>query len=124
MKYCKACGKPMHETAAHCPHCGAVQNNVPAPSSSQAAASTAYAPSLMAVAVVGVILGIFPLLAFFTTPVWTRSHALGSAVFAVAALVLGCISTAKQHRARGVGIAAVVLAVIGMLMALISVQPD
>lgn len=118
MKYCKACGKPMHETAAHCLHCGAVQSMAPA------AASTAHAPGLMAMAVVGVILGIFPLLAFFGTPVWTRNHALGSVVFAVAALVLGCISTAKQHRARGVGIAAVVLAVFGLLMALISVQPD
>lgn len=108
----------MHETAAHCPHCGAVQNTVPA------TAATTHAPGLMAMAVVGVVLGIFPLLAFFSTPVWTRSHALGSAVFAVAALVLGCISTAKQHRARGVGIAAVVLAVIGLLMALITVQPD
>lgn len=108
----------MHETAAHCPHYGAVQHTVPA------AAATTHAPGLMAMAVVGIVLGIYPLLAYFGSPVWTRTHALGAAVFAVAALVLGCISTAKQHRARGIGIAAVVLAVIGLLMALVTVQPD
>ena len=123
MKYCKACGKPMHDTAAHCPHgphCGMAQG------ATLTASPTAMtrAPGLMLIAVIGMFLGVAPFAAFFSTPDWTPSHARGSAVIAVAALVLGCISTAKQHRARGMGIAAVSLGVLGLLMALISLQPD
>lgn len=109
----------MHETAAHCPHCGAVQHALP----TLLPTTSTQTSGLLWMAIIGVVLGIYPLLAYFGTPVWTRSHALGSAVFAVAALVLGCISTAKQHRWRGVGIAAVVLSVISLLVALTSVQP-
>ena len=120
MKYCKACGKPLHETAAHCPHCGAVQNAAPP----AVPTPTTHAPGLTGMAVVGLVLGVFPMISLFSTPIWTRSHTVGSAVFAIAALVLGCISTAKPHSARGVGIAAVVVGVLGLLIALIALQPD
>ena len=113
----------MHETAAHCPNCGADQHAAIAPRATKEVALP-HTPVLMGMAVVGMFLGIFPFMAFFSTPDWTLSHARGSAIFATAALVLGCISTAKQHRARGMGIAAVVLGVTGLIMAFISAQPD
>lgn len=112
MNFCKACGKTVHETATSCPHCGAVQH--PA----KPAALTTHGQGPIWTSITGLACGILPVLSAFAPKDWGKEEALGAAMFATVALVLGGISVAKHHRGRGMAIAALVLGVIGLLLAI------
>ena len=112
MNFCRACGKTVHETAASCPHCGAVQ-----PSLVPRALSTGASGPIWT-SITGLVLGTLPTLSLFTPAEWTPNQAIGAAMFAIGALVFGGISVAKQHRGRGMAITALVMGGIGLLAAI------
>ena len=112
MNFCRACGKTVHETAANCPHCGAVQQAV------KLTAMNPHEPAPIWTSITGLVLGIMAVLSALQFENWNKSQVLGVAVFAIAALVLGCVSLTKHHRGKGMAIAAVMLGGISLLAAL------
>ena len=112
MNFCKACGKTVHETAANCPHCGAVQTPL------KPAMLTTHGQGPIWTSITGMVCGIVPVMSSFDAADWDKEKALGAVLFAVIALVLGGISVAKHHRGRGMAIAALVMGVVGLLLAI------
>lgn len=115
MNFCKACGKTVHETATNCPHCGAVQTPL------KPAVLTTHGHGPIWTSITGMACGILPVLSALAPKAWTKEETSGAFLFATVALVLGGISIAKHHRGRGMAIAALVLGVIGLLLAIDSV---
>ena len=111
MNYCKACGKTVHETAANCPHCGAVQYTI------KPAALSTHSQGPIWTSITGLTCGLFPIMAAMSEKDWSKEEAGGAVLFATIASVLGGLSIAKHHRGRGMAIAALVLGVIGFLLA-------
>lgn len=112
MNYCRACGKTVHETAASCPHCGAVQRAV------TPVMLTTHGREPIWTSITGMVFGILPMVALLEPKDWNRDEAVGLGLFAVIALVFGGISLTQRHRSRGMAIAAVVLGAIGLLAAI------
>ena len=112
MNYCRACGKTVHETAASCPHCGAVRRVI------KPAVLTTHGNGPIWTSITGMVFGILPVVASFQPKDWNKDEAVGLGLFAVVALVFGSISLAHRHRGRGIAIAAVVLGAIGLMAAI------
>jgi hypothetical protein len=113
MTYCTGCGHQIHETAPTCPHCGAVQQLAKATlQAAEQSQGTLWLP------VPALICGLLPVLSMLSPSDWTEDEAMGSAIFAITALVLAGIGLARQQRGRGMSIAALILGVIGLLGAL------
>lgn len=109
MTYCRGCGQQIHETAPHCPRCGAPQ---------AAVALAARPEGTLWLPVPALICGLLATLASLDASQWDQDTAAGVAMFAIAALVLGGIGLARQTRGRGMSIAGLVLGAIGLLGAL------
>ena len=114
MSFCRGCGTSLHETAPTCPHCGAPQH---LPTATAAAASgTLWIP------IPALILGILALLAAIGLEEadFDLDTYLGTLMFAGIAIVLGAVGTFQQTQGRGMSIAALVLGILGLLIALAS----
>lgn len=112
MNYCKACGKTVRETVLHCPHCGAVPHVV------KLDALETYSHWPIWTSITGLVFGVLPLVSMLAPEAWTREQTTGAAMFAIAALVFGSLSLTKHHRGRCMAVAALVLGVIGLLLAI------
>ena len=114
MIFCTGCGKQLHETAPACPHCGKPQH-VAAPAYSV----TADAGPLWA-AIISLVLGILCVLAGFddADAAWDDETIAGLAMFSIVGLVLGIVSLNISKRGKGMAIAGIVMAVLGMLLCL------
>ncbi len=107
MIHCRGCGQPIHETAPSCPHCGALQA-APVPVETS---GTLWLP------VPAFVCGLLAVVGQFDDQQPARELALGAVLFSGIAIALATAALARQKRARGLAIAAVVLGVIGLLVA-------
>ena len=112
MNYCKACGKTVHETAPCCTHCGLVQYGV----TPSALATHSHGPIWTSIN--GMVFGVLALVSILAPEESNREQANGEAMFAIAAAVFSSFSFPKHRRGRGIAIAALVLGVIGLLLAI------
>lgn len=113
MSFCRGCGHQIHETAESCPQCGAVNATLAmhkASGSDQAGTLWLPIPSL--------VCGVIVVAALFDPHDWDMDQLIGSIGFAIAAIVLGAVSLAKQKRGSGMAIAGLILGVLGLLGAL------
>jgi TM2 domain-containing membrane protein YozV len=62
MTFCRGCGKPIHESAVSCPHCGAIQNARSAHADNNAAPAT----SRVTAGVLALLLGGLGIHKFYT----------------------------------------------------------
>lgn len=109
MTYCRGCGHQIHETAPHCPRCGAPQVG---------AVGIAPHEGTLWLPVPALICGLLAALALLDAHQWDQDTALGVAMFAIAALVLAGVGLARQTRGRGMSIAGLVLGALGLLGAI------
>ena len=114
MIFCTGCGKQIHETAPACPHCGKPQQAVGGlhREKSDAKAGGTWA------GVASLVLGIVCVLAMFDDSSWDSDTVAGLAMFSVIGLVLGVMAFKISQKGRGVAIAGIVMASIGLLSAI------
>ncbi|MBF5007231.1 DUF4190 domain-containing protein [Diaphorobacter caeni] len=113
MSFCRGCGHQIHETAQSCPQCGAVNAALATRKSTtedQGGSLWLPIPSL--------VCGLVVVVALFDPDDWDMDQVIGAIGFAVAAIVLGGISLAKQKRGSGMAIAGLILGILGLLGAL------
>ena len=114
MIYCRACGHQMHETAANCPHCGAVQFVTAAV---QKKSGSLWLP------VSTFILGLILVAMLFDDSGWDKDTATGEVFFSVITIGLGVLGAAIQERGRVVSIMNIILGVIGVVGGLMQLAP-
>lgn len=108
MVFCFGCGKPIHETAPTCPHCGGVQQQVTIISQ-----NTDSSPVWLSI--VSMILGIIGVLALFDNSNWDKDQILGLGIFSCGGLAFGFISLNNKMAGKGMAITGVVLSSITFL---------
>ena len=115
MVFCRGCGKEIHETAPTCPHCGCPQ----------ILQATTNGPQKQAIigeskwmGITSMVIGIFCVLMLFADSKWDNDEITGLAMLSITGLVFGIISLAKKRCAKGMAIAGIVLASIGILAAI------
>jgi hypothetical protein len=108
MKFCRFCGKEIHETAPACPHCGGVQH-------STAASSHPTSNDPIWVPIASLVLGIISALALFDDSPWDKRMILEFAGLPASGLLLGSISINKLKAGKGMAISGVVLSLLALL---------
>lgn len=119
MAFCRCCGKEIHETAISCPGCGGAQSSATARS---AAPEQAPGDGPIWVPIASLIFGIMVLLASFDDSKWDVESAVGAFLAILLAIVFGSLTLAKQSNGRGMAIAGIVTASIGMILMLASLK--
>lgn len=114
MIFCTGCGKELHETAPMCPHCGKPQK---VRAAAQFADAGAKVGPLWA-AITSLVLGILAVLAEISNSGADSDTTGGSALFAIVGLVLGIVSLNISKRGRGMAVAGIVTAVVGLCLCL------
>ena len=113
MIYCHSCGKPIHETAPMCPHCGAVQKGAQV-----ARAPVASGLSAAWIPAGSVVAGLLALLALMSDTDLDRDTLMGICVFAVAGIVLGSIGLGKSRPYRNLAMGGLILSALMLLCTL------
>ncbi len=114
MSYCQGCGRQIHESATSCPQCGATVRSFVAPQK-----GTAMADGTLWLPVPAFICSLIPVLSMLGgNAQWSEDQSIGALAFAICALVLGGVSLARQRRAKGLAISALILGFVGLLCAL------
>lgn len=108
-QYCRACGNRTHESALSCPSCGAVSNLRTGAAGLRSAHGTLWLP------VPALITGLVSFLTLFDDSEWDTQTYLGVFTVGLAGLVLGSYGASSQALGRGMSIAGIVLAVLGLL---------
>lgn len=114
MSYCQGCAHKIHESATSCPQCGATVRSFNAQKRGAALAEgTLWLP------VPAFICSLVPVLSMLDgSTQWSEDQSIGALAFAICALVLGGMSVARQQRAKGLALSALILGSIGLLCAL------
>ena len=107
MVFCRGCGKQIHNSAPHCPHCGAPQ---------QAGSSTPSKLSWMPIT--AIILGGLAFLGSFDFDSVDKEELLGFAAFGAISILLAGINLHQKRPGRNLSIIAIVLATLGLLICL------
>ncbi|APA70129.1 hypothetical protein YQ44_22695 [Janthinobacterium sp. 1_2014MBL_MicDiv] len=113
MIFCSCCGKPLHESAPTCPHCGGVQR--------RQAPAQGEGPVWMAI--VALVSGIICVLALFSDEAMDEETMWGLFLFSLAGMVFGAVSIKKYIAGKKMAIAAVVLSSISFLALIGMLQP-
>ena len=111
MSYCRGCGHQIHETAISCPQCGALQAH--SPNNTQAVNDGS-----LWLPVPALVCGLIPVLGLLAPEEPDQEQLIGIGLFALTALVFGCVSLARQKRGKGMAIAGLVLGGISLLAAI------
>lgn len=114
MIFCTGCGKELHETAPMCPHCGKPQKASAAAHPTQADAKV----GPLWAAITSLVLGVLCVLAQISDAGTDSDTTAGCALFAIVGLVLGIISLNISKRGKGMAIAGIVMAVVGLCLCL------
>ncbi len=112
MIFCTGCGKELHETAPMCPHCGKPQKAgaMVHPTNADLKAGPLWA------AITSLVLGVLCVLAQVSDSSTDSDTTAGCAIFAIVGLVLGIVSLNISKRGKGMDIAGIVMAVIGVCL--------
>ena len=110
MIFCTGCGKELHETAPMCPHCGKPQK---AGAAAHVTHTDAKAGPLWA-AITSLVLGVLCVLDEIGNSGADSDTTAGCVLFAIVGLVLGIVSLNISKRGKGMAIAGIVTAVIGL----------
>lgn len=106
MVFCRGCGKQIHNSAPHCPHCGAPQAGSSTPS------------QLSWMSIVAIILGGLAFLGSFDFDSGDKDQLLGFALFGGISILLAGINLHQKRPGRNLSIIAIVLATLGLLICL------
>lgn len=114
MAFCRCCGKEIHETAIACPFCGGQQKAPPpAQQSSDKAVGPIWAP------IVSLVFGLLGFLAGFDeVKKWDTDTIVGVLFFCGVGIFFGSMTLSKQSNGRGMAIAGIVTASLGLVLAL------
>jgi hypothetical protein len=114
MIFCTGCGKELHETAPTCPHCGKQVNVDAATHPNQV---NAKAGSLWP-AITSLVLSAWCVLGEISQSSTDNDTTTAGAILATAGLLLGILSLNISPRGKGMAIAGIVLAGIGLCLCL------
>ena len=104
MIFCRGCGKQIHDSALHCPHCGAVQAN------------NNTSPKVSWMSIVSIIVGGFGFLGSFDFNPHDKDQVIGIVFVTVISIVLAGISLHQGKPGRSLSIVAITLSVLGLLI--------
>ncbi len=104
MIFCRGCGKQIHESAPHCPQCGALQANN----------STSSKVSWMSI--VAIILAGFGFLGSFDFNPRDKDQVIGIVFLTVISIALAGISLYQGKPGRNLSIVSITLSVLGLLI--------
>jgi len=105
MVFCRGCGKEIHDTAPHCPQCGAPQaSSVAAPTGS---------PWL---GITGIVLAIVAAISAIQVGTFNSDQIVGASVVSASAFAVGAINLQQKKPGKGMSIAAIVMAVVSFLV--------
>ncbi len=109
MIYCRGCGKPIHETAVSCPHCGAV---IHPPLTKPSPGKVSLGLSIAAI-----VLGGLTILGLFDEESITRETLIGGGLFTVLGLTFSVINLSRRQTRNAMAIAAfIVCAIAGLAL--------
>ncbi len=112
MIFCRGCGKPIHETAPTCPHCGAVTQPSPTkPPTSKVS---------LGLSIAAIVLGALTILGLLAEDP-TRDTLMGGTLFTVVGLSFSVINLSRSQTRNGLAIAAVIVCAIAALALLGSI---
>jgi len=105
MVFCRGCGKEIHDTAPHCPHCGAPQaGSVTIPTGS---------PWL---GITSVVLAIIAAISAAQVHTFDSDQIVGASVVSVVAFAAGAINLQQKKPGKGMSITAIVMAAVSFLV--------
>lgn len=105
MAFCRGCGKEMHETAPHCPECGA-------PQVSRGAAASDSSWLAISSLVSAILAGICAL----QVETFDHDQITGGVALSVIGLVSGAINLQQKRPGKGLAITAVVMSAVSLLV--------
>jgi uncharacterized membrane protein YvbJ len=104
MIFCRGCGKQIHESAPHCPQCGALQ------------ASSNSLSKVSWMSIVAIIVGGFGFLGSFDFNPRDKDQVIGIVFLIVISIALAGISLHQGKPGRSLSIVAITLSVLGLLI--------
>lgn len=104
MIFCRGCGKQIHDSAPHCPQCGALQANSSTPS------------KVSWMSIVAIIVAGLGFLGSFDFNPRDKDQIIGISVFCILSIALAGISLHQAKPGRNLSIIAITLSVLGLLI--------